>query len=149
MEDLAALDRHIVASSDYLTLATADADGRPWGTPVWFAHEGFTTFVWVSRPEARHSANLADRPEVAITVFDSTSTPGEGRGAYFEALARPVGDDELERWLALYSARSVGRGMAPWTAVDVMKPDGLRLYVAEVSATWVLDDRDRRVAVEL
>lgn len=148
-EDLAALGRSIVDGSDYLTLATADAGGVPWATPVWFAHEGFTTFVWVSRPTARHSLNIAARPEVAITVFDSTSTPGQGRGAYFEAVACPVGGEQIDRHLATFSSRSVGRGMEPWTIDDVTKPDGLRLHTAEVTAQWVLDDRDRRVVVDL
>jgi len=148
-EDLAALGRSIVDGNDYLTLATADADGVPWATPVWFAHEGFTTFVWVSRPTARHSLNIAARPEVGIAIFDSTSTPGSGRGAYFEARARALADDELAYHLAVFSARSKARIGEPWTTADVTKPDGLRLHVAEVTAQWVLDDRDRRVAVRL
>jgi hypothetical protein len=148
-EDHAALGRSIVDGNDYLTLATADSDGVPWASPVWFAHEAFTTFVWRSRPTARHSVNIADRPEVGIVIFDSTSTPGSGRGAYFEARARAVGDDELADPLAVYSARSAARTGEPWTTADATKPGGLRLYLAEVTAQWVLDDHDRRVAVQL
>ena len=36
--------RHIIEASRYLVLATADAAGRPWSTPVYFAHIGFTEF---------------------------------------------------------------------------------------------------------
>ena len=43
--DLAALAREIIDSNQYMTLATADADGRPWASPVWFAHERYTEFV--------------------------------------------------------------------------------------------------------
>lgn len=45
----------IVEANAFMTLATADADGLPWATPVWFAHVDCAEFLWVSRPEARHS----------------------------------------------------------------------------------------------
>ena len=34
------MGRSIVDGSWYLTLATADASGKPWASPVWFAHDG-------------------------------------------------------------------------------------------------------------
>jgi nitroimidazol reductase NimA-like FMN-containing flavoprotein (pyridoxamine 5'-phosphate oxidase superfamily) len=75
--DLAAAAREIVESNLYVTLATADAEGRPWASPVWFAHEGYRDFLWVSRPGARHSRNLAARPELALVIFDSTAAEGD------------------------------------------------------------------------
>ena len=61
--------------SVYMTLATADADGVPWASPVWYATEDGRDFYWVSDPGARHSRNIAQRPEIAIVIFDSTVTP--------------------------------------------------------------------------
>ena len=75
MTDLAGYARRIIDAHVYMTLATADADGRPWASPIWFAHEDHTRFVWVSRPERRHSRNLAERPRVGIVIFDSTPRP--------------------------------------------------------------------------
>src|SRR5215208_3553020 len=66
MPDLAALAREIIDSNQYLTLATADADGRPWASPVWFAHEDHSRFLWVSKPDARHSRNLEHRPRAGV-----------------------------------------------------------------------------------
>src|SRR5258707_8251938 len=43
--------RDIVEASRYLVLATADATGRPWSSPVYFAHIGFTEYYWVSSLE--------------------------------------------------------------------------------------------------
>jgi Pyridoxamine 5'-phosphate oxidase len=148
-EDLVALGRSIVEGNDYLTLATADAAGTPWATPVWFAHASYTSFVWISRPTARHSQNIAARREVGIVIFDSTVRPGEGTGVYLDAIAGPVDDADLERHLATYSARSVVRTGTPWTLDDATKPGGLRLYVAEATAEWVLDDHDRRIPLRL
>ncbi|WP_371808308.1 pyridoxamine 5'-phosphate oxidase family protein [Agromyces sp. Marseille-P2726] len=38
--------RHVIEANEYLTLATADATGRPWATPVWFAERDLREFVW-------------------------------------------------------------------------------------------------------
>jgi nitroimidazol reductase NimA-like FMN-containing flavoprotein (pyridoxamine 5'-phosphate oxidase superfamily) len=72
--------RAVVDANAYMTLATADADGRPWASPVWFAHEGYGEFFWVSRPDTRHSRNLVTRPSVAIVIFDSTRGRRVGSG---------------------------------------------------------------------
>ena len=63
--DLAATARTILASSIYMTLATADEDGRPWATPVYAAVEDLAEMLWVSRPETRHSQNIAVRPQAS------------------------------------------------------------------------------------
>jgi nitroimidazol reductase NimA-like FMN-containing flavoprotein (pyridoxamine 5'-phosphate oxidase superfamily) len=36
-QDLAVLATEIIDANRYLTLATADGDGRPWAAPVWYA----------------------------------------------------------------------------------------------------------------
>jgi pyridoxine/pyridoxamine 5'-phosphate oxidase len=104
--DLAAAAREIVESNLYVTLATADAEGRPWASPVWFAHEGYRDFLWVSRPEARHSRNLAARPELALVIFDSPAAPRDATAVYVE---RRGGELEARSW----STRSRSTRAAP------------------------------------
>ena len=47
--------------------ATAAADGRPWASPVWFAPDD-GGFLWISRPESRHSLNIAERAQMALVI---------------------------------------------------------------------------------
>ena len=89
--------RDIIEANCYLVLATADATGRPWSSPVYFAHIGFTEFFWVSSPEATHSRNVAVRPEVGIAIFDSQVAIGTGQGVYMSAIAKPLEDGETAR----------------------------------------------------
>ena len=63
----AVIARQIIDSSRYLTLATADGAGRPWACPVRYAHEDYTSFMWVSRPGARHSRNVTGWATVDVT----------------------------------------------------------------------------------
>jgi hypothetical protein len=141
--------RAIIDANAYLTLATADGAGTPWASPVWFAHDGYAAFLWVSRPDARHSRNLAVRADVGLVVFDSTVAAGDAHAVYVEGTAFPADDADLDRLMAVYSARSVAQGAGPWTTADVTGAAEHRLYVARARTHFVLGERDQRVAVTL
>ena len=148
-EELAQLGRAIVDEALYMVLATADADGRPWASPVYFAHLGYRELVWVSKPGARHSRNLEQRPELSIAVFDSSVPIGTGRGVYLAATAGEVDEAERARALEVFNERSLAPGGDELATDDVVRPARLRLYRAIASDQYVLDESDFRVPVEL
>lgn len=125
----------LLAAIRYMTLATADEEGRPWSSPVWFAAPTPSELLWVSDPNARHSRNIAARPEVAIVVFDSTVPENAGWGLYMEATAAETDTADVERF------------HPDWTIEKVTAPAKHRLYAARVQRWWVLDEHDERVEV--
>jgi nitroimidazol reductase NimA-like FMN-containing flavoprotein (pyridoxamine 5'-phosphate oxidase superfamily) len=141
--------RAIIDANAYLTLATADEAGRPWASPVWFAHDAFRELVWVSRPGARHSQNIAVRPEVGIVLFDSTVPIGTGTAVYIEAAAEAAAPADIERRVATFSKRSLAQGGVAWSADDVTGDSPFRLYLARATTHYVLDDHDQRIEVDL
>jgi nitroimidazol reductase NimA-like FMN-containing flavoprotein (pyridoxamine 5'-phosphate oxidase superfamily) len=136
LEQLASRARAIIDENRYLTLGTADQDGTPWANPVYFTPDGYSDFYWVSSPEARHSRNIAARPEVGIVLFDSTVRIGTAEAVYLSAVAAQVPDDELERCSRLYSARFPElRDFPP----EHLRPPALfRLYRARATEHSVL-----------
>ena len=108
--DPAAVARGILDSNRYMTLATADGAGHPRPSPVWFADEGYAEFLRVSRRDARHSCNLARRPQLGIVIFDSAARPGAARAVYVEATAEELTGAEQERGIAIYSRGSQADG---------------------------------------
>jgi general stress protein 26 len=145
----AAAARAIIDEIAFMTLATVDADGIPWASPVWFAHANHANFFWISRPETRHSQNIASNPRIAIVIFDSRTPIDTGRGVYLEAEANEVADDaEVERIMAIFSERSVAQGGSAWTAAEVRAPADLRPYRATVLKAF-LGVNDRRTEVRL
>src|SRR4051794_40359695 len=84
----------LLAHHRYLVLGTADPGGTPWVTPVFHAPDGTHRVVWVSGPDSRHSRNIAARPQVAITVFDTAAPIGRAEALYLEATAGLVPDAE-------------------------------------------------------
>jgi Pyridoxamine 5'-phosphate oxidase len=144
--------RAIIDASLYLVLATADGTGRPWSSPVYFAHDRYAEFLWVSAPEAEHSRNIAARPQVGIVIFDSHAPIGTGQGVYISATAEQVGSDNLTRGIETFSQRSIGHGAAAWTVKDVQAESGLRLYraIAESYSILARDGQpDHRVPAHL
>jgi hypothetical protein len=147
--DHADIARAIIDTNLYLTLATADASGRPWPTPVYFAPAGYRELVWVSSPEARHSRNIAARAEVGVVVFDSRVPINQGQAVYLSAVAELVPAADLDRCVDLFSRSSQDRGGPPFAPDDVRPPGRLRLYRAIASEHWVLDEHDNRIPVRL
>ena len=149
MDDPAALARSLVDASLYLVLGTADEDGLPWASPVYFAHSEHRDFLWVSKPDARHSRNIAARPDVSIVIFDSSVPIGTGQGVYMTAVARELEGDEQTAGLEVYSRRALEHGGRAFTQDDVGASAELRFYRATSVEQFVLDDFDRRVPVQL
>ena len=138
--------RSIIESNRFMTLGTADADGLPWASPVWYAPKDPRELFWVSSPVARHSRNVAARPQVAIVIFDS-HLAGGWESLYMSAVAEQVA--EVDEAIAVYTTRSVAQGLPAWTRENVVSPARHRMYRALVSEHFVLDGVDRRVPVPL
>lgn len=146
MQDLVQLARSIIDSNRYMTLGTADENGLPWVSPVWYAAAGYLEYYWVSSPDARHSRNLASRPQLAIVIFDSHRAGG-WNALYMSSLAEELLD--VEDGIAVFSRTSEEQGLRPWTREDVLPPARHRLYRATASELFVLDPRDQRLPVSM
>ena len=142
-DDLAAHASAVIDANLYLTLGTADRDGRPWTTPVYFAPAGHRDFYWTSAIDARHSRHIAERPRVSMVIFDSTVAPYHGRAVYAVGDARELSGGDLDRALTVYPRRD-GRGAGPVTREEVSGPAPYRLYQATASDVWVLCPREPR-----
>lgn len=141
----------MLEGNQYLTLATADRDGLPWATTVWYCTSSHSRsssglgvqLIWLSRPEARHSVNLGERPEVGISIFDSTQPAGSGSGVQLAARAEPVPSSLLDEAAELFSRASLAAGGGPWTRAQLQEPALPRLYVARIERAFVLGNGTR------
>jgi nitroimidazol reductase NimA-like FMN-containing flavoprotein (pyridoxamine 5'-phosphate oxidase superfamily) len=145
--DREAVARAVFAANRYMVLGTADADGLPWTTPVWYAREGHGELHWVSDPHARHSRNIAARPQISVVIFDSQVAVGSAAAVYMRAVAAELEGAELEHGLDVFGRESAAQGLRIWTMSDVTAPARHRLYRAVVSEQWVLGPRDERLPV--
>jgi hypothetical protein len=133
--------RAIIDSNVYMVLGTADEDGRPWVSPVYYVPEAYREFYWVSSPEVTHSRNLSERSELSIVVFDSQVPPGTGQAVYMSAVAEELAGVELDRGIDIFSRGAIARRAWGWKAEDVRPPAAYRLYRATVSQHSMLCPR--------
>ncbi|WP_043511769.1 MULTISPECIES: pyridoxamine 5'-phosphate oxidase family protein [unclassified Actinoplanes] len=132
MDDIREYARSLIATNLYLTLGTADADGLPWTSPVYFAPgDALHEFYWVSATDARHSLNLAVRPQASLVVFDSTVEPYRGRALYAEGTTAPA-----------TNLNHYPRSGARVSAEDVSGASPYRMYLLTATAMWVLCARE-------
>ena len=140
----------MIAANRFMTLGTADESGTPWATPVWFASPDGLRFLWISLPTARHSQNIAARPDVAIVIYDSQTTPDDRQAVYVEATAGLVADDRIDEGMEIYARKLVSEGLDEWSRDEVTPPRRLRLYEAIATAHFILaDSTDERLSVTM
>ena len=136
MRDLDAMARRVIDGNHYMTLATLDPDGAPRLSPVYFTAARRRDFYWVSSPEAHHSRNLLDRPEVQIVIFDSTVPVGHAEAVYLAARARQVPGDELDAVVG--EAFRTTAGARRFEPGELRGDATIRLYVASMTSCEVL-----------
>jgi PPOX class probable F420-dependent enzyme len=92
----AAVDE-LLGSAEMGVLCTADAEGRPQGTPIWFDYDGSCVRILVHR-DSKKARNIRANPHVSLTV-DTRVAPY--RGVVLRATASLSGPDPaLRRVLA-------------------------------------------------
>jgi hypothetical protein len=134
--ELDAMARRVIDANLYMTLGTLDPDGSPRLSPVYYTPARRRDFYWVSSPDAHHSRNLMERPDVQIVIFDSSVPVGHAEAVYMAARARLIGDDELDAVVGEAFRDTAGaRRFGP----DELRGDAvLRLYVASATSCEVL-----------
>jgi hypothetical protein len=133
--DLDAMARRVIDANHYMTLGTRDPDGRPRLSPVYYTAARYSDFYWLSSPDAQHSRNVAEHPEIAIVIFDSTARVGAGEAVYLAAAARAIRDDELE--VVCPEAFRTTAGARRFEPDELRAGAALRLYVAHVTSCEV------------
>lgn len=125
--------RDVIDSNRYMVLGTTEPDGRPRVSPVYFTHNGYRDFYWVSGPDAHHSHNVRERSDVAIVIYDSTAAVGEGRAVYLTARAHEVPEEDLPARVAVAWATIPPGGARAFDPEELRGEADLRLYVARAT----------------
>jgi hypothetical protein len=140
VDDASRQARRLIEATPHLTLATADASGKPWSSPVYFAHDQAFTLYWVSFKQTVHSANIRARPQVGISLLGEPPDH-EGRGVYFDAVATELHDlTEVEHAIEVRRTRPQDRKFAVTAPGDVLGDAAWRIYRAVPVAVYTYHD---------
>ncbi|HIJ86071.1 MAG TPA: pyridoxamine 5'-phosphate oxidase [Desulfuromonadales bacterium] len=111
--------RHYLQMHNVATLATSD--GRsPWAAAVFYASEGHILY-FLSSPSSRHSLNLAQNPQVAVTIQEDYSDWLDIKGIQIEGVASEISGDEEQRARTLYGRKFPVIGMVAQAPAAIVK----------------------------
>lgn len=129
MEDKETVE-YLIKNEHHLTLATADTEGVPWISPVFFVPDEKGQLFWVSSKNAHHSENIRKRSEVSIVIVGKLPA-GDMDGVYIEADAFELTDvDEIEKAIEVFSMRSQPTKFTTKGIEDVTGKAAWRVYKA-------------------
>ncbi len=127
--------KEIISKILYITLATASKDGKPWNTPLYSAYDSEYNFYWLSDQNGQHSQNIKENPEVALVIYDSTVSEGQGRGVYIQGKASELTDvDEIEKALGYIYGR---KNKQPRQFIEFQGDYPRRVYKVVSEKFWV------------
>ncbi|HML24162.1 MAG TPA: pyridoxamine 5'-phosphate oxidase family protein [Aggregatilinea sp.] len=102
----AALAEFMAAQSTLVLATTGDQDGRPQAAPLFFAADESFNLYWVSSPDSRHSANIADWDVAEAAIYVQTWDWTGIKGIQIAGSAEAVSDDdERAHALTVYKAK--------------------------------------------
>lgn len=84
----------LFAENVLATLATVNADGTPWSTPLHVASDGKYVY-WFSKESTVHSQNIARDARVSLTLFSPDESRGP-KGVYVNGQVELLRDDSEE-----------------------------------------------------
>jgi nitroimidazol reductase NimA-like FMN-containing flavoprotein (pyridoxamine 5'-phosphate oxidase superfamily) len=141
MKDFVEKAKEIIRDNRYMTIATASRAGEPWISPVFFAYDADYNLYWVSNKDSQHSILIRVNPHVAIAIFDSSVTEGDGDCVYIEALASELENiDELRIGIGILGKRVTKDRLRVKSVEEVTGSAAWRMYKAVPKTVSKLTD---------
>jgi uncharacterized protein YhbP (UPF0306 family) len=110
---------HYLQTHNVATLATSD--GRsPWAAAVFYASDDHILY-FLSSPSSRHSLNLAQNPQVAVTIQEDYSDWLDIKGIQIEGVASEISGDEEQRARTVYGRKFPLIGMIAQAPAAIVK----------------------------
>ena len=145
-DEVSADARDYLARHNTVSLATVDAEGRPWASTVFYVNVGLTLY-YLSEPKTRHVQNSMVNRSVAATVNEDYRDWQEIKGIQMEGICEEVGGKrELARALSAYVKKYpfVARFLTPGQLLRGMSVGGhpldVHLYRLRPSRVLYLDN---------
>lgn len=110
IKNLNKLAKEIIENNQYVTIATSDGKGKPWISPVVYAFDKDWNLYFISMTSSKHCKNIEVNENVAVAIFDSQQTWGEGIGLQIEAIAKTVKLKDIPKIIKLYAFRKYPYG---------------------------------------
>jgi len=158
IKNLNELAREIIEKNQYVTIATSNAKGEVWISPVVYTYDKDWNFYFLSMPSSKHCKNVEVNSDVAIAIFDSTQPWGEGVGLQIEAKVQTLKLSDYPKVIKLYALRKYPYGgiktdrALKFAKSMVTQGKIYKIYKIIPRVVWINDpnsDKDVRIEINL
>lgn len=124
-QELEGIIREYIDKSIHMSLATC-ADNHPWVCEVHFVYDDKLNLYFRSKPDRRHSEEIAKNPHVAGNIVRQHALEDYPHAIYFEGAAEMVTDESaFAQLVELFVARL---GADQSITEEAKRPDGHKFY---------------------
>lgn len=102
MNDIIKLAGDIIKNNRFLSLATADKNGKVWITPLSYSYDNECNFYFTTAIDSKHIENIRINPYVAFSIFDSTRKVSEIDGLQISGVVGEVERNDLPEIVKRY-----------------------------------------------
>jgi len=137
--------RKILKTNIYMTLATADAKGEPWASPVFYCKDNKNNLYFISPPSSKHMKNIEGNNRVSFAIFDSRQPQGDLNGIQGYGEVNKLTGNNLVKGLKYYNTTFI-----KITAENLQNDAPYRLYKLAPRKMYVVNtdlDVDCRIEV--
>lgn len=136
VDDVEAIIRQYIEQVIHMSLGTC-ADNKPWVCEVHFVYDDDLNLYFISKPNRRHSQDIAANPNVAGNIVTQHFKGMSPRGVYFEGTAARLDVDIDHPAYKLYHKRlDLSSGLFKEILED---PEGHKFYKITVSDWYLFD----------
>ena len=137
--------REYVDKTIHMSLGTSNRN-KPWVCEVHFVYDQDLNLYFRSKPNRRHSQEIAKNPNVAGNIVKQHSDEEAPHGIYFEGTAQQL--DESQRQAAFsYFQKRLAKDEEILT--EASKPDGTQFYKITVQNWYAFGTFDDQPAQKL
>ncbi|WP_461534908.1 pyridoxamine 5'-phosphate oxidase family protein [Spongorhabdus nitratireducens] len=145
----------LLETNHYCVLATANSEGEPWNTPLFYAFDHNWQLYWISSTDCHHSRLLAENPKASAVIYEPPGVSHETSALYLSGTAAICEGAEIEQALEFYLQRT-GLGISR-NADDYQGDSPCRFWKLSPEKAWTLQEPewqdnlllDRRTAVDI
>lgn len=123
----------------HMSLATSK-DNKPWVCEVHFAYDNELNIYFRSKPDRRHSLEIAANPHIAGNIVTQHVEGQKPRGVYFEGTAELLTDVDENH--PAYTSFNQRFNTSKETLEDAKTESGHKFYKITVNTFYLFDSRE-------
>lgn len=121
----------LIDGNKYLVLATSDRMSKPWAATVFYAPDADYNFYFISAIDTLHVKNIAENPNVAFVIYDSSTPIGRYDAVQASGVVEQLDRQDVPAAIETYCKKLFSGTEKPdarYDPMDYVEPSEFRIF---------------------